>query len=128
MGRTVVLFDSLSAIELAAILTETAESILNMLKSVKSVLRVPEDHCTPIQLLHPSFRDFLLDKERCQDNNFWINQQEARFRMAETCIDLLSRTLKRDVCSLKQPGVLRNEIEVSRVDRYLPKPAQYASR
>ncbi len=127
-GPIMVLFDWLSVIDLARILPEVAESISIVLESVKSVIRVPKDQCTPIQLLHPSFRDFLLDEQRCQDNNFWIDQQEAHLRMANTCIGLLSNTLKRDMCSLKQPGTLKIEIETSKIDHYLTKAVQYASR
>lgn len=128
IGPIMVLFDLLSASELEVIIPEIEGSISIVLESIKSVLGVPEDHCTPIQLLHPSFRDFLFDQQRCQDTNFWINQQEAHLRMAEACIDLLSRTLKRDICLLKQPGILRDEVEVSRIDQHLTKVVQYASR
>lgn len=128
VGQIVILFDSLSVIDLAVLLPEISESISIAVEPLKSVLKIPEDHHLPIQLLHPSFREFLLDHQRCQDGHFWIDQQKADLEMAEKCLRLMSNTLKRDICSVQKPGTPRNEIEPSRIQRFLPSPVQYASR
>lgn len=128
VGQIVILFDSLSVIDLARLFSNRLESISIAVEPLKSVLKIPEDDDLPIQLLHPSFRDFLLDKQRCQDGHFWIDHEKAHLEMAEKCISLMSDTLKRDICSLKKPGTPRNEIQPRTIQWVLPNSVQYASR
>lgn len=46
--------------------------------------------------------------------------------MADTCIQLMSTSLKQDICGLSAPGVLATDVESSRVDERLPPEVQYA--
>ncbi|OCL10856.1 hypothetical protein AOQ84DRAFT_374537 [Glonium stellatum] len=72
VGAIVVLFDPLSAKALCELLNSSRqedirqEDIKQTLNDLHSVLEIPESQPNPIRLLHPSFRDFLLAKERCQ--------------------------------------------------------------
>ncbi len=127
VGSIVVLFNSLSTVVLAELsppaLSKTISTILNPLKSV---LNVPKDRHAPIQLLHPSFRDFLVDKKRCRDEDFWIDQEKAHHDIAKQCLTVMSKTLKRNICRLRTPGKLKSETKISTVDQYLPYHVQYA--
>lgn len=127
MGSIIVLFNSLSAVALAELspsaLLKTISTILNPLKSV---LNVPKDRHAPIQSLHPSFRDFLVDKKRCRDEDFWIDQEKAHHDIGKQCLFVMSKTLKRNICRLRSPGTLKSETEISTVDQYLPYHVQYA--
>ena len=40
-----------------------------------NVLDVPKDQTQPLRLHHPSFRDFLLDSDRCKDPKFWVDEK-----------------------------------------------------
>ncbi len=49
------------------------------LHNLHSVLKVSDGQEYPIRLLHPSFRDFLLNNERCCNQNFWVNVVHQRW-------------------------------------------------
>ena len=126
VGPIVVLFDSLSSVALTGLLPNLSEVMDITLESLKSIISVPEDHSSPIRLLHPSFRDFLLDQNRCSDESFWIDNGKTHYDIAQQCLAVMSKTLKRNIYHLKTPGILRSQIESTIVDRYLPPYVQYA--
>ena len=126
VGPIVILFDSLSGVALTGLLPNLSEVIDITLESLKSIVNVPEDQSSPIRLLHPSFRDFLLDRDRCSDGSFWIDEGKTHHDIAQQCLDVMSKTLKRNICHLQTPGTLRSQIESTIVNRYLPPHVQYA--
>ena len=125
VGSIIVLFDSLSTVVLAGLSLALSETISITLDPLKSVLNVPEDRNAPIQLLYPSFRDFLVNKDRCLDRYFWIDQGKAHHDIAKHCLCVMSKTLKRNICRLRTPGTLKNETEIGIVDQHLPYYVQY---
>ena len=126
VGSIVVLFDSLSTAVLARLFPALSETISTTLDPLKSVLNVPEDRNAPIHLLHPSFRDFLVNNDRCLDRHFWVDPGKAHHSISEQCLHVMSKTLKRNICHLRTPGTLKSEIEISTVDQNLPYHVQYA--
>ncbi|KAI9772614.1 MAG: hypothetical protein M1839_002427 [Geoglossum umbratile] len=127
VGSIVVLFDSLSATALVKLLDMPEWKIDKTLGRLHSILDVSERQVSSIRLLHPSFRDFLLDKQRCSDPQFWVDEKEAHKDLAEHCLRLLSVSLRRDIGDLSMPGALTSELNGT-VERYLPVPVQYACR
>jgi hypothetical protein len=81
---------------------------------------------SPLRLHHPSFRDFLLDNKRCEDPNFRVDEKQAHQSLADSCIRLMSISLKQDICGVNAPGMLVAEVERSQVERSLPSEVQYA--
>jgi hypothetical protein len=128
VGSIVILFDSLSATALAELLDVPELEVYRTLVRLHSILEVPENQDSLIRLLHPSFREFLLDKQRCKDPQFWVEEEEAHKDLAKRCLRFLSKSLRRDICGLRVPGALTSEVEKSRVDRYLSVPVRYACR
>ena len=126
LGSIVVLFSLLSPNSLSKILQVTKKDIEQTLENLQAILDVPEDQTRPLRLHHPSFRDFLLDKDRCRDPDFQVDEKEAHETLATNCIQLMSTSLKQDICGLKAPGVLVTDIESSQVEKYLPAELQYA--
>ena len=126
IGSLTILYEPLSAGTLSKLLHVRQEVIDMRLRHLRSVLIVPDTGDAPIRLLHPSFRDFLHDKHRCYDESFWVDEKQAHKALVENCIQLMSVTLKRDVCGLGAPGVLITDIESSRVKQCLPLEVQYA--
>jgi hypothetical protein len=96
------------------------------LDDMHSILEVPKDQGHQIRLHHPSFRDFLLDRQRCRDLRFWVDEEEAHQALAESCMRLMSDKLKRDICGLHAPGTLTSEVESGRIEQCLPSELQYA--
>jgi len=128
VGSIIVLFDTLSAANLARLLNKPKEEIVQTLDDLHSVLEVPESQEYSIRLLRPSFHHFLLDKKRCRDQQFWVDEREAHETLAQSCLQLMFSSLKRDICDLHAPGALASEVESSRREHYLPSDLQYACR
>ena len=91
-----------------------------------SVLDVPENSMNHIHLLHHLFCDFLLDKQRCPDQHFWINKKETHDALVKSCLQLMSSNLKRDTCNLHTPGICASEIDNCWVEQCLPADLQYS--
>jgi len=104
VGSIIILFDSLSTIVLKSLSPALSESIDITLEPLKSLLNVPDDRTAPIRLLHPSFRDFLVNQKRCGVEHFWIDERKAHHDVAKSCLELMSKTLKRNICRLETPG------------------------
>jgi WD40 repeat protein len=126
VGSIIILFDSLSATALTRLLA--VDEINATLEPLRSVLNVPEDETSPVQLFHLSFRDFLLDKNRCPDTRFLIDEKTAHNNLFICCLNLMSKNLRRDMCELRLPGALAVEVEKSKVEGHVPPEVQYACR
>jgi hypothetical protein len=126
LGSLVAVFSPLSVDSLSRLLAIPRQRVDRMLKDLHAIFDIPKDHTRPLRLHHPSFRDFLLNKNRCGDPNFWIDETHAHRMLAESCIRLMSTALKRDVCCLGSPGVLATNVEGSQVEQCLPSEVQYA--
>ena len=74
LGAVVVLFSTLPIYSFSKLLNVPSEDINQTVEDLYSIIDVPEDLTQPIRLHHPSFRDFLLDKQRCKDPNFWVDR------------------------------------------------------
>jgi hypothetical protein len=122
LGSIVILFSPLSAYSLSRLLKE---DIKQTLEDLHSILDIPKDQNCPLRLHHPSFRDFLLNNDRCKNPNFWVDEKQAHQTLADSCIQLMSTSLKQDICGLNTPGVLVSDVESSRVQRSLSSEVQY---
>jgi hypothetical protein len=130
LGAIVLLQSPLSASSLAQLLGVPAEDVHRTLHELHSIVDVPEDPNRPVRLHHPSFRDFLLNRRRCGDDNFWVDEKSAHEKLASRCLELMSASagLRQDMCNLSEPGTLRSEIREETVASSLPPELQYACR
>jgi hypothetical protein len=126
LGNIVVLLSPLSVTSLSRLLHVPKDNINQTLEDLHALLDIPTDQTRPLRLHHPSFRDFLLNKDRCTDSNFWIDEKQAHQTLADRCISLMSTALKQDVCGVGAPGTLVTDVEGSRIEQYLPPEVQYA--
>jgi hypothetical protein len=126
LGSIITLFSPLSADSLAILLRISEQRVDRTLKDLHAILDIPEDKTCPLRLHHPSFRDFLLDKERCGDSNFQVDEKQAHRTLADNCIRLMSNSLKRDICRQKAPGTLVANVEYSQIEQYLPPEVRYS--
>ena len=128
VGSIVVLFDALSVSALSQLVTETLEIVNVTLDPLHSVLSIPQDIGSPISLLHPSFRDFLLSPNRCSDDQFQVNPKLAHSSLVRNCLEHMFVGLKKNICGLQSPGSLTSDIEESKLICCIPSPLQYACR
>ncbi|KAH8702852.1 putative WD-repeat protein [Phaeosphaeriaceae sp. PMI808] len=126
LGSIVVLLSPLAAGPLGRLLEVPKQEIEQVLKHHHAIFDIPKADSCPLRLQHPSFRDFLLDDERCRDPNFFIDEKQAHQVIVSSCIRLMSTSLKQDICGVNAPGVLVADIERSLVERSLPPEVQYA--
>jgi NACHT domain len=125
VGSIVVLANPLSAVSLASLLGILIKDVDNRLYWLHSVLNVPSESGNPVTLFHLSFRDFLVHPDK-RANEFWVNEREANKELASKCLDLMSKTLTKDICNQEKPGTLRESIGKETIDRCLAPQLQYA--
>jgi hypothetical protein len=127
LGSVVVLFSPLSAWCLSALLHVPDENVSQTLEDLHAILNIPDDPTQPLRLHHPSFHDFLLNKDRC-GAAFWVDEKQTHTALADKCIQLMSSSLKQDICGLGDPGTLTIEVESKRVEQCVRPELQYACR
>jgi hypothetical protein len=126
LGSVVALFSPLSVNSLSRLLVTSKQKVDRMLKDLHAILDIPNNHTRPLYLHHPSFRDFLLNKNRCGDSNFWVDEKQAHQTLAKRCIQLVSSFLTKDICGVTLPGTLVTDVEHSRIEQCLSREVRYA--
>ena len=124
LGSIVALLSPLSTSSLSRLLHLPREKIDRTFEDLYAILDIPEDPTRPLRLHHPSFRDFLFNKDRCGE--FWVDEKEAHQKLADGCIQLMSQTLKKDICEMHAPGSQVSQVESSWIEKCLPPEVQYA--
>jgi len=127
VGSLVVMFNIMPARNLVRLLQIPPKLVSRTLGSLRSVLNVPENESQPVRLFHLSFRDFLLDSERCSDSRFQIDEEERHTSLFRKCMLHISQ-LQENICDLWGPGVLITEISSDTIQRSIPPHVQYACR
>lgn len=119
--RTIVAsYELLTADVIAELLDEEAEDIRKVLWRLRSMFTVEENG--PVRLAHPTVREFLLNKDAAGD--FYVDESDHG-RLASSCLNLLSRTLYRDMC---QAGEHIENSEIKNLDERLEKFVGYGVR
>jgi len=126
LGTIVLLHSPLTVQALGILLGISNKDILQSLENLHSVLDIHRDDTQPLRIHHPSFRDFLLDKERCTDVDFWVNDKQAHQALTDHCLRVMSSSLKQDICAVENSGTLVKDIENEKIQRSLPPELQYA--
>jgi len=124
VGSIIIMSDIMTAKEIAKLLH--LRTISTTLASLHSVLNIPENEDQPVRIFHPSFRDFLLDPQRCLDSRFSIDSKEAHITLFRNCMELLAK-LRQDLCSRK-PGISVDDIPEHIIQRHIPAHIHYACR
>jgi len=109
VGSIVVMFNTMPARNLAQLLQIPFQMVSRTLDCLRSVLKVLEDETQYVGLFHLSFRDFLLDSQRCSDSRFQIDEKERHTSLFRKCMEHISH-LRENICGLWGPGALITEI------------------
>jgi hypothetical protein len=126
LGSIVALSSPLSVLSLGILIQIPEQRVNRMLKELHAILDVPKDYSQPLCLHHPSFRDFLFSKDRCNNNNFWIDEKQAHAALASKCIQIMLNTLKQDICGVRAPGTLASDMGKDRVAQCIKLELEYA--
>lgn len=130
VGTIVHLAEPLSRSSLASLLHIDSQQIEGQLSSLHSVFSVPSSADFPIRMLHLSFRDFLIDPDKCHTNPFWVDKTEAHKMVMAKCLERMSQSgiLHENICNLPDHGTLRAKIDSRIITNYLSSDMQYACR
>ncbi|CAG7948109.1 unnamed protein product [Penicillium salamii] len=128
VGAIIMMFDTMSSESLAGLLGVERERIIKTLSSLHSVINVPECYTEPIRILHPLFREFLLDPNRCTDKFYAILVSNAHGRLLTRCVACLMSQLKRNILDIPEPGTKARDVSIERIDARIPVELQYSSR
>lgn len=125
LGSIVILFSPLSAWSLGKLLF-VDEDMNQTLNDLRAILDIPLDQNRPLRIHHPSFRDFLLNKQRSGDVDFWVDEKQGHIALADNCIQLMSSLLKQDICGLGSPSTPIADVHKDQLEQYLPPELKYA--
>jgi hypothetical protein len=130
LGSISALLSPLSISSLSTLLSQGAiipdGDIEDVLDDLHAILVVPECQDSPLRLQHPSFREFLIDKGRCRDARFWVDEKQAHQELASNCIRLLSCSLIQNICKVDVCGALVVDLPKGVLEQYLSPELQYA--
>jgi hypothetical protein len=126
LGSIVTLFSPLSTQSFSKLVNASKQEVDQTFSDLHAILDIPKDQTCPLRLHHPSFRDFLLNKERCDDLNFQVDEKQAHQTLADYCIQLMSISLKQDICGQEAPSTLVADIEYSQIKQCLHPEVRYA--
>ena len=98
IGAVLLMFNPLPMNALSTLLS--MPNISTTLRSLHSLLLVPKSKNEPIQILHKSFPDFLMDPERCKDKQFFINPSVHHQEILLLCLNLMKEKLMKNICNL----------------------------
>jgi len=110
VGTVLLIFNPLSIKGLSELLGLHTPHIHNTMRSLYSLLLIPESTEDPIRTFHKSFPDFLTDPERCRDRRFFVEPAVHHAEILLSCIRLMGRRLKKNICNLDDHAVL-SEVE-----------------
>ncbi|QBZ53299.1 hypothetical protein PoMZ_08974, partial [Pyricularia oryzae] len=117
LGAIILAATPLSYKAIAALLGMPSRRVTLWLRHLHAVLSVPEDPETPVRLLHKSFSDFMLNLKASNHFDYGVD--------AAQCIKRMEAGLRRDICNIRKPDVLRNEIEKQVIDTQIPADLEY---
>ena len=128
LGTIVLLFDPLDPISLEALLDLEESTVRLTLRHLHSIIIISEAGGGSVRLIHPSFHDFLIDENRCNDDNFMVNVSARHTSLAEHCLRVLG-TLSPDMCKIGDSSIRNQDIDLPvRIAKYIPAHVQYACR
>ena len=99
-----VSYSTLSAASLMEIVQVSSTEMDGALEGLHSILDITRDANCPIQLVHQSFRNFLLRNQICTDPRYL----SAEMKLIPSCLvvaQVLSSPVKRDICNLDNVGL-----------------------
>ncbi|KAJ5337293.1 uncharacterized protein N7506_005315 [Penicillium brevicompactum] len=128
VGAIMVSFDAMSTESLAMLLGVKWESIFTTLSAFHSVIDVPKCQHDPIRILHPTFREFLLDPSRRGDKFQFILAKDAHGYLLTGCFACLMSQLRRNILDISKPGAKAQKVSAGKINACISRELQYSSR
>jgi len=113
VGAVVLIFNPLSVKGLSELLRYDIPEIRSTIRSLHSLLLIPDGTEDPIHTFHKSFPDFLMDPERCEDKRFLVEPVFHHAEILLSCLNLMREKLKKNICNLDDHLVLSEVKDLS---------------
>jgi hypothetical protein len=108
MLSTIVLLQEPVSPSALAVLVDEEKRAIAILPLLSAVLLVDDE--APVRLFHPSFPDFITNKERCIDHRFLVSRSEGHVRLATRCLEVMNGGLQQDICDIRDPSLENSEV------------------
>lgn len=97
-----------------------------VLLNIASLFFIPNSDTEPIQLMHTSIRDLLVDRRRCDSSVYFVNLALVHQELTRNCLQLMGRDLKGNICKLWDLSRPNSDPNVqANVNREVPLGLQY---
>jgi hypothetical protein len=109
VGSIVVAQHPLSATVHALLIGTHPDHVQLMVGSLSAILL--NNSGEPVRIFHPSFPDFIVNPQRCNDPRFLLSLPEHHLRLAYGCLTLLNGHLRYNMANLADPDVANSDID-----------------
>jgi len=113
VGTVLLIFNPLSVKGLSELLEINTPHIRCTMRSLHSLLLVPDGTEDPVQIFHKSFPDFLTDPERCEEKHFFVEPAVHHAEILLSSLKLMGRRLKKNICNLDDGDILSEVKDLS---------------
>jgi len=117
VGTVLLIFNPLSVRSLSELLGYSTQHIHSTMRSLHSLLLVPESTEDTICIFHKSFPDFLMDPNRCEDKRFFVDPTDHHAEILLACLRLMENRLKKNICNLDDHAVLSEVKDLSSLQK-----------
>jgi len=100
VGMVLLILNPLPIKALSELLGYDILHIRSTIRSLHSLLLIPDKPEDPIRTFHKSFPDFLTDPQRCRDNQFLVEPAVQHVEILLSCLNLMKVRLKKNICNL----------------------------
>jgi hypothetical protein len=125
LGALALVQEPATTSALAQLLGLNATRVSDVLRRAAAVVVLETDE--PVRLFHPSFRDFISNRDRCRDDILHVDVGQQHLRLALCCLRLMNSCLTYDICDIRNPGIANRDVQ-NRVDEKVTEALRYASR
>ena len=129
IGTVILAVNPLAPSAIATLVNLGKQEVMNLLRLIHSLLKLPEDPDSTVLPFHKSFPDFITDPLRCSDERFLISHERGHLELALNCLKLMSDSLEQNLLSLPNYA-LNSEVKdlQARVDSCISTALQYACK
>ena len=127
-GVIVMLRQPLPVTALARFVGETPSATQSTLASLQSVILVPSSPNEAPRIFHPSFIDFITNKDRCTDKRFLVDVPARETILAKRCLELMVASLRQNMATIEDETTRNVEVVdlEGRVKKAIPDELRYA--
>ncbi|KAF9789294.1 hypothetical protein BJ322DRAFT_1105154 [Thelephora terrestris] len=129
VGAVVLAINPLPPSAIATLINLGKQEVMNILRLIHSLLKLPEDPASEVLPFHKSFPDFITNPHRCPDTRFYISPPASHLKLAWHCLMLMNNNLEWNLLSLPNYALNSEVMDLEeRVGNHISCALQYACR